>query len=78
MQADYWVRGRRPVLKNLDPEAVAHFREVVEVIDFIGETEAVTVISEAKRCATRNPGPSRPFAASRVVEPVTVISPLAW
>ena len=64
------ARGRRPLLKNLSPRAVAHFREVVEVIDLIGEAEAMMVISEAKRCATRNPGPARPFAASRVVEPV--------
>ncbi len=64
------ARGRRPLLKNLSPEAVAHFREVVEVIDLIGEVEAMTVISEARRCAARNPGPARPYAASRVVEPV--------
>ncbi len=64
------AKGRRPILKNLTPEAVAHFREVVGVIDLIGEVEAMTVISEAKRCAARNPGPAKPFAASRVVEPV--------
>ncbi|MGC2693316.1 MAG: DUF4346 domain-containing protein [Desulfobaccales bacterium] len=64
------ARGRRPLLKNLSPEAVAHFREVVEVIDLIGEADAMTVISEGKRCAARNPGPARPFAVSLVVEPV--------
>jgi len=64
------AQGRRPFLKNLSPEAVAHFREVVEVIDLIGEADVMTVISEAKRCAARNPGPARPFATSRVVEPV--------
>ena len=64
------AQGRRPVLKNLSPEAVAHFREVVEVIDLIGEADALKVLSEAKRCAARNPGPARPFAASSIVAPV--------
>ena len=61
------ARGRRPLLKNLGPEAVAHFREVVEVVD---KAEAAQVILEAKRCAARNPGPARPFASIRIVEPV--------
>jgi tetrahydromethanopterin S-methyltransferase subunit A len=65
------AQGRRPLLKNLGPEAVAHFREVVEVIDLLGEVEAMAVISEAKQCAARNPGPARPFASGRVVEPVS-------
>ncbi len=64
------AQGRRPILKNLGPEAVAHFREVVEVIDLIGEEDALQVLSEARRCAARNPGPSKPFAVSRIVPPV--------
>lgn len=64
------AKGRRPMLKNLTPEAVAHFREVVEVIDLIGETEAGKVIATAKRCAARNPGAARPFAAGPIVTPV--------
>jgi tetrahydromethanopterin S-methyltransferase subunit A len=64
------AQGRRPFLINLSPEAVALFREVVEVIDLIGEVDVMTVISEAKGCAARNPGPARPIATSRVVEPV--------
>jgi tetrahydromethanopterin S-methyltransferase subunit A len=64
------ARGRRPFLKNLSPEAVSHFRGVVEVIDLIGETDALQVLGEAKRCAGRNPGPGRPYADSRIVEPV--------
>jgi len=63
------AQGRRPILKNLSPDAVAHFREVVEVIDLIGEAAAKQVILEAKRSAARNPGPARPFAGP-VVAPV--------
>jgi len=64
------AQGRRPMLKNLSPEAVAHFREVVEVIDLIGEALAGKVVAESKRCAARNPGPGRPYGDSRIVEPV--------
>jgi tetrahydromethanopterin S-methyltransferase subunit A len=64
------AQGRRPVLKNLSPETVAHFREVVEVIDLIGEAAAGKVIAAAARCASRNPGPARPFAASPILTPV--------
>ena len=64
------AQGRRPILKNLSPEAVAHFREVVEVIDLIGETDALQVLSEAKRCAARNPGPAKPYGVSHIVTPV--------
>jgi len=64
------AQGRRPVLKNLSPEAVAHFREVVEVVDLIGEAAAGTVIAAAERCASRNPGLARSFAASPILAPV--------
>jgi tetrahydromethanopterin S-methyltransferase subunit A len=65
------ARGRRPILKNLSPEDVSHFREVVEVIDLIGETNAQKVLSEAKGCAARNPGPAEPYALSQIVTPIS-------
>lgn len=64
------AQGRRPFLKNLSPEAVAHFREVVEMVDLIGEAAARKVIAAAERCASRNPGPARSFAASSILAPV--------
>jgi tetrahydromethanopterin S-methyltransferase subunit A len=64
------ARGRRPFLKNLSHEAVAHFREAVEVVDLIGEAEAGKVIAAAERCAARNPGPAKPYALSHIVTPV--------
>jgi tetrahydromethanopterin S-methyltransferase subunit A len=64
------ARGRRPLLKNLNSEAVFHFRRVVEVIDLVGETDTLQVLGEAKRCALRNPGPARPYSDNRIVEPV--------
>jgi tetrahydromethanopterin S-methyltransferase subunit A len=65
------ARGRRPLLKNLSLEDVSHFREVVEVIDLIGETSAKKVLSEAKECAARNPGPAQPYALSYIVTPIS-------
>ncbi len=64
------AQGKRPILKNLSPKAVARFREAVEVIDLIGKTEVSQVLSAARRCAARNPGSARPFDESRIVEPV--------
>ncbi len=64
------AQGRRPILKNLSFEAVAHFREVVQVIDLIGEIDASQVLSEARRCTARNPGPAIPFSETCLVEPV--------
>jgi tetrahydromethanopterin S-methyltransferase subunit A len=63
--------GRRPILKNLSPDDVSHFREVVEVIDLIGETNAQQVLSAAQGCAARNPGPAEPYALSHIVTPIS-------
>lgn len=65
------ARGRRPLLKNLSPEDVSHFREVLKVIELIGETNAQKVLSEAKHCAARNPGPAEPYALSHIVTPIS-------
>ncbi len=65
------AQGRRPVLKNLSYEAVAHFREVVQVIDLIGERDSLKVLSEAERCAARNPGLAELFALSHMITPVS-------
>ena len=64
------AQGRRPVLKNLSPKAVSHFRQVVEVIDLIGETEVMKVVLEAKRCKARNPGPVSPYSEAMIVAPI--------
>jgi tetrahydromethanopterin S-methyltransferase subunit A len=62
--------GRRPILKNTSPEAVAYFRRTVEVVDLIGQLDIAPIILAAQQCAARNPGPSEPFADIRVAEPI--------
>jgi tetrahydromethanopterin S-methyltransferase subunit A len=64
------AQGRRPILKNLSPEAVTHFRQQVEVVDIIGETKALKIISAGNRCAARNPGLARPYSESWIGEAV--------
>src|SRR6516165_3459122 len=50
------AKGRRPVLRNLEPAAVDHFRRTVEVIDRVG-----VVMRAVRACAERSPGPAYPF-----------------
>lgn len=64
------ARGRRPLLNNLSPADVSHFQEVIEVIDLIGELNAQKVLSEAGRCAARNPGPADPYPLHHIVTPI--------
>ncbi|HET8578065.1 MAG TPA: DUF4346 domain-containing protein [Methylomirabilota bacterium] len=61
------AQGKRPVLRNLAPEAVEHFRKTVEVVDLMGIARAEKVLETARACANRSPGPAEPFAASRLV-----------
>ena len=64
------AQGRRPFLKNISPEMVAHFRQTVEVLDLIGLVDPGGVIAAVRACAARNPGAAAPFCAPRVVEPI--------
>jgi tetrahydromethanopterin S-methyltransferase subunit A len=64
------AQGRRPFLKNISPEMIAHFRQTVEGIDLIGLADPDGVISAVRACSARNPGLATPFCAPRVVEPI--------
>lgn len=50
--------GRRPVLRNLARTAEKHFREHVEVVDLVGQSEPTAVLEAAAACAARDPGPA--------------------
>jgi len=52
--------GRRPRLRNLTPDEIAHFRTHVEVVDLIGTEEPSAILAAAERCAARDPGPEPP------------------
>jgi len=64
------AQGRRPLLKNISPEMIAHFRRTVEVLDLIGRVDPGGVIAAIRACTARNPGLAAPFWAQKVVEPI--------
>jgi tetrahydromethanopterin S-methyltransferase subunit A len=64
------AQGRRPLLKNISPEMIAHFRQNVEVLDLIGRVDPDGVIAAIRACTARNPGLATPFCAQKVVEPI--------
>ena len=50
--------GRRPRLRNLSPDQIAHFRAHVEVVDLIGTGDPAAILAAARQCAARDPGPA--------------------
>lgn len=48
--------GRRPVLRNVPPGVIEHFRANVEVVDLIGTRDVAAVIDAARACGLRDPG----------------------
>jgi tetrahydromethanopterin S-methyltransferase subunit A len=64
------AKGKRPALRNLEANAVEHFRCTAEVVDLVGVTDLEAILDAVRRCAERNPGPAPSFAGSRVIEPV--------
>lgn len=61
------AHGKRPVLHNITPEAVEHFRRTVEVVDLIGTTGPDVVGTAIRACAARQPGPAEAFASESAV-----------
>ncbi len=64
------AQGKRPVLRNLETPAIKHFRRTAEVINLVGVSDFETIRETVRSRAARNPGPTAPFASSRVIEPV--------
>jgi tetrahydromethanopterin S-methyltransferase subunit A len=69
------ARGKRPVLRNVEPAAVDHFRRTVEVIDLIGVSEIEPITAAVRSCAERDPGPGEPFAPNSIAVPVAGMVP---
>ena len=61
--------GKRPVLRNLSPGAVDHFRRTVEVVDLVGDNDVTRLLEVARGCAARNPGPAPLLADAPLVKP---------
>ena len=63
------ARGRRPVLRNVAPEAVEHFRRNVEIVDLMGTSDVSVILEHATTWAERHPGPAEAFDPGTVVLP---------
>lgn len=59
--------GRRPRLKNISRELVAHFRKTIEVVDLVGELNSVRVMDSVRQCAERWPGPADTFPSASAI-----------
>jgi tetrahydromethanopterin S-methyltransferase subunit A len=64
------AKGKRPVLRNLVPATIDHFRRTVEVIDLIGVSEIEPIRTAVRSCASRDPGPAGPYAPNSTLIPV--------
>jgi tetrahydromethanopterin S-methyltransferase subunit A len=64
------AKGKRPVLRNVEPAAIDHFRKTVEVIDLIGVSDIQQIATAVRGCASRDPGAAEPFATSTVTVPI--------
>ena len=60
--------GRRPVIKNINRDAVDHFRRTVEVVDLIGEEQDATIRAAIASCRGRDPGPAEPFGGLQSIQ----------
>lgn len=64
------AKGKRPIIRNLAPAAVDHFRRTVEVVDRIGEADVHALLALCSSTGDRNPGPAGAFESNRVVTTV--------
>lgn len=51
------AKGKRPVLKNIPPELVSAFRDQIELVTLVGETDVDRIVAVIEQCAQRAPGP---------------------
>jgi tetrahydromethanopterin S-methyltransferase subunit A len=65
------ARGKRPILRNIERDAIEHFRRTVEMVDLVGRDDAGTVLGAVKSCAQRDLGPTDPFTGASTVAPIS-------
>lgn len=67
--------GRRPILKNARRELVEAFRQRVEVIDLIGESDSARIVDLVAECVARDPGPCAALPTETRVRSVAAEEP---
>jgi tetrahydromethanopterin S-methyltransferase subunit A len=56
------AKGKRPVIRNVPPDASEAFRKQVEAVDLVGCESAADILAAAAVCIARDPRPAEPFA----------------
>lgn len=51
------AKGKRPLLKNLDVDHVEAFRQQIQLVECIGETDIPTLLNKISESVANNPGP---------------------
>ncbi len=64
------AKGKRPVLRNLEPAAIEHFRKTVQIIDLVGSSDIEQISTAVRGCADRDPGAAEPFAPNTAIVPI--------
>ncbi len=64
------AKGKRPVLRNLEPVAVDYFRRTVEVLDFVGVSDLGPIAAVLRDCVERDPGPAAAYEPSATLKPI--------
>jgi len=64
------AKGKRPILRNITPDAIDHFRQAVNIIDLIGNVEPSEIMNAVASCSKRNPGRAEPFTSEGLLKPV--------
>lgn len=65
------AKGKRPVLKNVSHAQVEAFRQQIEIVSMIGESDAATIAAAVERAGRAAPGP---FTGGAADVPVDIIS----
>lgn len=64
------AEGKRPRLRNIDRQMVEHFRQSVEILDYVGQEDAESVLEFAREAAKRDPGPTIPITPEDLVSAI--------
>jgi tetrahydromethanopterin S-methyltransferase subunit A len=70
--------GKRPILKNLTPEAIQHFRQQVTLINAIDETNPDIVFEHFQNCLSQNAEPFTPFDGAEPMTQAAVVTLSGW
>jgi len=64
------AEGKRPRLRNLTLDAVEHFRDTVEVLDMVGNSNLPEILIAIDQCVQRDSRPAEPYAVESAVATV--------